>query len=111
MDTFLSSIQSFLSVIPDYRPKQLSERIAPKCSVLYFPVQVMAHRHQLMRTKARGVNFEKWSEEVSETTLHGKGGEDRSENAASVDLLNEVVTPPQLSLSDKVVHILWPHRW
>ena len=37
-DSFLESIDSYMKVMPDYRPKDLAELIRPKCHVLYFPM-------------------------------------------------------------------------
>ena len=38
MDSFLRSIPSFLKIMPDFRPKGLSEQIVGKCKVLNFPI-------------------------------------------------------------------------
>jgi len=39
MDSFLSSISSFMKKIPDHRPRDLDQLIRPKCVVLSYPVQ------------------------------------------------------------------------
>lgn len=39
MDSFLSSISSFMKKIPDHRPRDLDQLIRPKCVVLNYPVQ------------------------------------------------------------------------
>ena len=41
MDSFLNGIPSFFKLQPDFRPKNLTERIKPKCRVLYFPIQMI----------------------------------------------------------------------
>ncbi|XP_050081946.1 glycosyltransferase-like domain-containing protein 1-like [Anopheles aquasalis] len=38
MHSFLDSIQSFLSIVPNMKFKGIREKIAPKCEVLYFPI-------------------------------------------------------------------------
>lgn len=38
--TFLDNINSFFNLMPDHRTKHLSDKIAPKCEVLYFPLSL-----------------------------------------------------------------------
>ncbi|XP_065666393.1 tRNA-queuosine alpha-mannosyltransferase isoform X4 [Hydra vulgaris] len=40
MESFLVNLNSFLKLMPDYRPKLLPEKIKPKCAVLYFPLKL-----------------------------------------------------------------------
>lgn len=40
MTSFLETIDSYLNFIPDHKPQGISEQLRPKCSVLYFPLQL-----------------------------------------------------------------------
>lgn len=43
-NSFLESINAFFKLQPDYRPKNLNNRIIEKCKVLYFPVKVITRK-------------------------------------------------------------------
>ncbi|CAK6976338.1 glycosyltransferase-like domain-containing protein 1 isoform X1 [Scomber scombrus] len=95
MNSFLSSISSFMKKIPDHRPRDLDQLIRPKCVVLYYPVQFpdvssLLPKHKLLR------------------------------QAAEPSHVDDIISPrPEASPSDpsscdsaeKPLHIVWPHRW
>uniref|UniRef100_A0A3Q3E6S9 tRNA-queuosine alpha-mannosyltransferase n=1 Tax=Labrus bergylta TaxID=56723 RepID=A0A3Q3E6S9_9LABR len=69
MESFLSSISSFMKKIPDHRPKDLDLLIRPKCMVLYYPLQFpdVSREHDkhpelffstLIKLKDRKLNFQ-----------------------------------------------------
>lgn len=39
-NSFLENISTFLKLIPDYRPRNLAEKLAPKCKVVHFPLSL-----------------------------------------------------------------------
>ncbi|AWP13665.1 putative glycosyltransferase-like domain-containing protein 1 [Scophthalmus maximus] len=92
MNSFLSSICSFMKKIPDHRPSDLDHMIRPKCLVLSFPVQFpdvdrLLNKHEV------------------EPEPHTAQSEDpRPSTSGPV---------PHLDSGDQVkpLHIVWPHRW
>ena len=71
-----------MSVVPDYRPKLLKEKIAPKCSVLYFPVQMLQTGHKCLPQE----KFE--AEKQVSKHLFKESSDQSSEMGQSVPLLD-----------------------
>lgn len=55
-ESLLAGIKKHLSIIPDYKPKNLKEQIEPKCSILSFPVDIPMEIQQLVNEKSNTVN-------------------------------------------------------
>ena len=94
-ESFLSSIDGFLKLMPDYRPKGLSDKIRSKCKVLYYPLQfdLPAPQH------------------VKMVTLHDSKLDDNDQRETQKGPLVESAKCCQSVCSELPLHIVWPHRW
>ncbi|XP_044073072.1 glycosyltransferase-like domain-containing protein 1 [Siniperca chuatsi] len=106
MDSFLSSISSFMKKIPDHRPRDLDLLIRPKCVVLYYPVQFpdvsrLLPKHKLLRRPAEP------SHQHTPRSEREDPHQSTSEPRADQRPVSEEDTEDQM----KPLHIVWPHRW
>ncbi|XP_008284170.1 tRNA-queuosine alpha-mannosyltransferase isoform X2 [Stegastes partitus] len=137
MDSFLSSIPSFMKKIPDHRPTDLDRLIRPKCVVLNYPVQFpdvsrLLPEHKLLRRTAHvddqkpvGDHDPHQSTSGPRTDLHQSTSGPRTDPHQSTsgprtDLHQSTSGPRtdqdpagELDAADQVkpLHIVWPHRW
>ncbi|XP_028391280.1 glycosyltransferase-like domain-containing protein 1 isoform X3 [Dendronephthya gigantea] len=84
MDSFLNSIESFLKLMPDFRPKDIQNTIRSKSIVLYFPVKL-----------------------IDENIFSTDDAVNDEEHERSQD--EEI--PSEISPTEEPLHIVWPHRW
>lgn len=103
MDSFLSSISSFMKKIPDHRPKDLDRLIRPKCLVLNYPVQFPDVSSLLPEHKLR--RLRRSAETNQEQTWRCEEDPDRSSPETRTVQDSHSVDPV------KPLHIVWPHRW
>ncbi|XP_061548330.1 glycosyltransferase-like domain-containing protein 1 isoform X2 [Phycodurus eques] len=122
MNSFLSSIASFLKKIPDQRsPKDVAQIIRPKCRVLYFPLHLanvtrLFPKHKLLC----GVTGPSHTGDIiatltdstlqsgldQQSSLNRQSGPDRQSG------LEQQYGPDHRQDSPgKPLHIVWPHRW
>uniref|UniRef100_A0A3B4C3T2 tRNA-queuosine alpha-mannosyltransferase n=1 Tax=Pygocentrus nattereri TaxID=42514 RepID=A0A3B4C3T2_PYGNA len=114
MDSFLSSISTFMKTMPDHRPKGLDQLIRPKCRVLYFPIRfadvtrsVLSPFHNPPPPKHTRTH----TPPTSLCSLQFEGPlqeNDMEEMAHHLTFSQCVDREPRMP---RPLHIVWPHRW
>ncbi|KAM9342630.1 tRNA-queuosine alpha-mannosyltransferase isoform 2-T2 [Pholidichthys leucotaenia] len=125
MDSFLSSIPSFMKKIPDHRPSHLDHLIRPKCQVLSYPLNLpdvssFLPKHKLLRQPAapshvddiitpqserqelRANQETPWTEPYTDRGPPESQSPDPGPKAKCIGVVPDQVDP---------LHIVWPHRW
>uniref|UniRef100_A0A3Q2NT89 tRNA-queuosine alpha-mannosyltransferase n=1 Tax=Fundulus heteroclitus TaxID=8078 RepID=A0A3Q2NT89_FUNHE len=119
MESFLSSIPSFMKKIPDHRPKDLDRLIRPKCVVLSYPVQLpdissLLPEHKLRRLRRPAATSQSDRRIVTSQTNQQQTSRCKEDPVESLSEPRSVPTPVQhpepVDQADPL-HIVWPHRW
>ncbi|XP_060785231.1 glycosyltransferase-like domain-containing protein 1 isoform X3 [Neoarius graeffei] len=125
MDSFLSSISSFLKTMPDHRPKGLEQLIRPKCRVLYFPIRFpdvtrFLPEHKLLLRQAqpqRNISSQdsrKYPETAAASSTTSRTEKEQRSESDAEELEHRLVSKwssdPERGMP-RPLHIVWPHRW
>ncbi|XP_038163747.1 glycosyltransferase-like domain-containing protein 1 isoform X2 [Cyprinodon tularosa] len=119
MESFLSSIRSFMKKIPDHRPKDLDRLIRPKCVVLSYPVQFPDIRSLLpehkLRCLCRSAETPQSDHRIvtsptdqQHTSWFGEVPDQPPSDPRSAPTAGQ---DPECLDQVKPLHIVWPHRW
>ena len=95
MESFLTAIPTFLNLMPDYRPKNIVDLIKPKCQVLYFPLNVC---HSVPGDSHIDPFISLRKPDQEQKSQNAEAGGDGEIKQSTVD-------------GERLLHILWPHRW
>ena len=85
-----------MSIVPDYKPRNLSARIEQKCSVLHVPVLMIAETV------------------TSNSDCNSPAADNSCPTVATVPVQEEATPDADASGTphpDRPLHLLWPHRW
>ncbi|KAM8856388.1 tRNA-queuosine alpha-mannosyltransferase isoform 2-T2 [Spinachia spinachia] len=111
MDSFLSSLSSFMKKIPDHRPRDLDQLIRPKCVVLYYPIQFPDVSRPRVEYKVVSRSEEEAPDEAQigsgEFPSSGNQQEDPQQSRTDQSPVSKADPGDQM----KPLHIVWPHRW
>ncbi|MBN3287270.1 GTDC1 protein, partial [Polyodon spathula] len=133
MESFLTSIGTFMKLIPDYRPKDLEKIIRPKCQVLYFPIN-FPNVKRLTKNSDSGQepgSCKKINATCQEAPLNPPGTPQelnrKEESESTVPYHEQDKEQPTfdpcgktggmvekcdgLTNQQRPLHIVWPHRW
>ncbi|XP_055360806.1 glycosyltransferase-like domain-containing protein 1 isoform X3 [Betta splendens] len=102
MDSFLSSISSFMKKIPDHRPRDLDQLIRPKCVVLNYPVQFPDVSRLLPKYKVARRQTELQPVGSVELPYQSTPEPTTTQNPSMEEATEALLKP---------LHIVWPHRW
>ncbi|KAL6100322.1 gtdc1 [Pungitius sinensis] len=110
MNSFLSSISSFMKKIPDHRPKDLDQLIRPKCVVLYYPIQFPDVSRPKVEYKVVCRPEEMPDEaQIGSGEFPSSGNQQDDPHESRTD--QRPVSKGDPGDQMKPLHIVWPHRW
>ncbi|KAJ8393779.1 hypothetical protein AAFF_G00056940 [Aldrovandia affinis] len=120
MESFLTSIATFMKRIPDHRPRDLEALIRPKCRVLHFPIR-FPHVKRSSPPHEAAVCAEESTHSQSPGGDQASGAVKRS--LPKPDVAEDDEEHAELGPCDtggacdgganqqRPLHIVWPHRW
>uniref|UniRef100_A0A672P5K1 tRNA-queuosine alpha-mannosyltransferase n=1 Tax=Sinocyclocheilus grahami TaxID=75366 RepID=A0A672P5K1_SINGR len=125
MESFLSSISTFMKTMPDHRPKDLDQLIRPKCCVLHFPIRfpdvtrfLPAHKRLRHSVRCDDIHAPATQSHVQTSLTIDSEPPEEILNVAGPQqyqktLQNQPVSHPcgDVRGTLRPLHIVWPHRW